>query len=442
MRSLNARTLLGAGLVLIVFMFMTALALERAFVDSATTAQRQRLLGQLYLLMGETEVGSDGQLRMPPQSSIARLNQANSGLYARISHAGKPLWQSASALDPALPFARDLRPGDERFQAQAGDGLFSLGLGVEWLARESTLPLSFAVLEDGSDFTAQIRGYRQTLWGWLFGLGGGLLCALVLVLRWGLRPLQQVTADLAGIEQGRQSHLEGRYPRELQGLTGNLNALLDHERARQLRYQHALGDLAHSLKTPLAVLRGARHDCEDIEVLAETVEEQVALMDSIVSRELQRAATRGRVSLAQPIAIPAQLTRLVDALHKVYRDKAMRVSLDIDAGFNLRMDSGDFTELFGNLLDNAFKYGERQIHVRAHRQQGECLLTLCNDGPSLDPADCARLLQRGSRLDQTLPGQGIGLAVARDIIEAYQGRLEIGPADGGGACISVSLPHY
>jgi two-component system sensor histidine kinase PhoQ len=442
MQSLNTRTLLGAGTVLVIFMLLTALALERAFVDSARTAQQQRLLGQLYLLMGETEVAADGQLQMPARSGIARLNQPGSGLYALIHDGNNIAWQSRSTLANTRQLARPLQAGEQQFRHLEEAGLFALGLGVEWLAHEHAVPLSFTLLEDTQGFEAQIAGYRRTLWSWLSALGVGLLAALLLVLRWGLRPLRRVTHDLSAIEQGRQTHLEGHYPQELQGLTGNLNALLDHERARQQRYQHALGDLAHSLKTPLAVLRGTTADSPDTASLRQCVEEQVTLMDSIVSRELQRAATRGQVTLAAPLRVHEQLDRLIAALHKVYRDKTMQVTNSVPATMKLRMDAGDFTELFGNLLDNAFKYGAQQIHIAAAEHKSKYVLTLENDGATLEPADVRQVLQRGSRLDQSTPGQGIGLAVAQDIVAAYEGGLQLAAAEHGGTIITLTLPRY
>ncbi|MGD9000726.1 MAG: ATP-binding protein [Granulosicoccaceae bacterium] len=442
MHSLNTRTLLGAGAVLVIFMLLTALALERAFIDSARTAQQERLLGQLYLLMGETEVAADGQLQMPARSGIARLNQPDSGLYALIHDGGNIAWQSRSTMADTRQPAHPLQAGEQQFRHLDEAGLFVLGIGVEWLARDRAVPLSFTLLEDTRSFEAQIAGYRRTLWGWLSALGVGLLAALVLVLRWGLRPLRHVTRDLSAIEQGRQTHLEGDYPQELQGLTGNLNALLDHERARQQRYQHALGDLAHSLKTPLAVLRGAPADSPDKATLRQCVEEQVTLMDSIVSRELQRAATRGQVTLAAPLRVHQQLDRLVAALHKVYRDKAMRVANCVPETMRLRMDAGDFTELFGNLLDNAFKYGAHRIRIAATQDTRKCVLTVENDGTTLEQADARQALQRGSRRDQSMPGQGIGLAVAQDIVTAYEGSLQLGAAEHGGTIVTLALPRY
>ena len=444
MGSLHTRTLAGATAVLAVFMLFTAFTLERAFEQSALTGLEQRLLGQLYLLIGETDVDEQGNIRLPASSTLNRLNQPDSGLYARLQNAGKPAWQSTSVIDSTLPFSKPLAAGEQVFtrvgQKGEPDSYLVLGYGIEWLAGDKTVPLSYSIMEKADSLDAQITDYRTTLWGWLAALTAGLLIALVLILRWGLRPLDSVATDLSSIEQGEVERLEGNYPKELTGLTNNLNNLLDHERTQQQRYRNALGDLAHSLKTPLAVLRGAKHDSDDKQQLAETVEEQVSRMDSIVSRELQRAATRGRIALSAPLNLASQLERLGKALGKVYRDKQVTFLSEIDETLELRMDEGDFTELFGNLLDNAFKFCDKAVMVNSSFDDGECVLTISDDGPGFDQDTAMDLLARGARLDESIPGQGIGLAVAYDIIAAYEGTLSLSRNLDGGGLVSIHLP--
>lgn len=441
MGSLHTRTLAGASVVLAVFMIATALTLERAFEQSALTGLEQRLLGQLYLLIGETDVDKQGTITLPGQSTLARLNQPDSGLYARLQRDGQTIWHSASVIDTSLPFAQPLPAGKQYFaRTERSGGFVVLGFGVEWLAGNKTVPLSYSIMEQADTLDAQISDYRASLWGWLASLSAGLLIALVLILRWGLRPLDRVATDLAAIEQGKVERLEGAYPKELTGLTTNLNALLDHERSAQNRYRNALGDLAHSLKTPLAVLRGAGQDSADKQQLIRTVEEQVERMNTIVSRELQRAATRGRLALARPLNIAEQLARLGDALRKVYRDKGVTLLTDIDVELTLRMDEGDCTELLGNLLDNAFKFCHKAVVVTAQVSESECVLTISDDGPGFDEDSALSLLARGARLDETVPGHGIGLAVAYDIIAAYDGALSLGRNADGGGLVTVDLP--
>ncbi|WP_245832115.1 histidine kinase dimerization/phospho-acceptor domain-containing protein [Solemya velesiana gill symbiont] len=151
-------------------------------------------------------------------------------------------------------------------------------------------PIPYSVAENAAPVEAEMKAFRQAL---LFWLGGASLLLLLAVLRWGLRPLRQVAEDLGGIESGEAEYLKGEYPRELSGLTGSINSLIRTGRASRDRYRNSLGDLAHSLKTPLAVLLGAAESAED-KKLREAVQEQVPRMNDIVQHQLKRAAASGR----------------------------------------------------------------------------------------------------------------------------------------------------
>ncbi len=439
MMSLNRRMILSASVVLAVFIVLTALALDRAFFDSARSARQERLLGQLYLLIAAAEVDGQGHISLPNTLSEARFSLPGSGLYAAIfDQNGKLLWRSASALNIAAPFQTKLAPGDKRFDTDAN--YFVQSLGVKWAVGRQHFAFTFSVSEDRSEFDAQIRRYRQSLWGWLAALAGFLVLAQAGVLRWGLRPLRSVAGELNAIESGRQEILQGRYPEEIQRLTDNLNSLLEHEREQRLRYRNALADLAHSLKTPLAVMRGAMSG--DKAQLAKTVDEQVTRMDTIVAYQLQRASTTGMHKLfATPIAILPLAEKIIGALHKVHADKPVHVDMALDRNFCLAGDAGDLMELLGNLLENAFKWCGKSIRIGAETRERFLVLTIEDDGPGIDPSQVDVVLQRGMRADEAVPGHGIGLAVVRDIVEAYQGKIEISRSRLGGAAISLVFPR-
>jgi two-component system sensor histidine kinase PhoQ len=439
MMSLTRRMILSASLVLAVFMALTALGLERAFYESARSARQERLLGQLYLLIAAAEVDGQGRLSLPDALSEARFSLPGSGLYAVVADQdGSLLWRSPSALNIAAPFLARLAPGEKRFEA--GTGFFVQSLGVKWAVGRDHYAFTFSVSEDRAEFNAQIGRYRQSLWAWLAGLAALLLLAQATVLRWGLRPLRGVAGELNAIESGRQESLQGVYPEEIQRLTDNLNSLLQHEREQRQRYRNALADLAHSLKTPLAVMRGALGG--DAAQLPATVEEQVARMDGIVAYQLQRAATASQRPLhAQPIALLPLAQKIIAALRKVHRDKPVQVEIAWGSDLQLPGDAGDWMELLGNLLENAFKWCAGRIALGVLEAPGRCELTIEDDGTGIDPAQVERVLQRGVRADEAVPGHGIGLAVVRDIVAAYQGKIEIGRGRLGGAAIRLIFPR-
>ena len=422
---------MGAGLVLSVFLVLTGWTLDRAFEDSARSAMLERLRGQLFLLLGETDVSDNGDIRLPAQSALTRLNQPDSGLYAAIYGNGQKIWQSRSIITDQPAFIATLGAGEESFQHL--DKSFVFSYGIEWQTAKRTIPLTLSLSEDTTAFSAQVNTYRKTLWGWLGGMALLLLMVQLAVLRWGLRPLRMVAHELRSIEQGQQDKLKADYPNELRGLTGNLNTLLAHEHAQQQRYRNALADLAHSLKTPLAVLQGAAHE-------PGTVREQIDRMQQTVDYQLQRAATAGRSSLSAPQQLLPLVESLSHALQKVHAGKSIDMQVNVKHNLSLRADKGDLTELLGNLLDNACKWCKTSVWLEARHDDAGTHICINDDGPGFPDGQVDAILKRGVRADQSVPGHGIGLAMVRDIVDAYQGLLTIGTNSDNGAQVCITIP--
>ena len=444
--SIHQRLLLAASLVLTAFLGLTGLALDKAFRSSAQEALQARLYSSVYALLAAAEEGKEGVLSMPPVLTDPRFNRPDSGLYAQVHGTQTGYrWQSGSGLGRELDLVQMMAPGEsklERSQLKGSEAVMSLNFGVVWEdfnGRE--LAYTLMVAEDLRPHLEQITAFRNTLMLWLGGAALLLLLAQGLVLRWGLTPLRQVTVALKEIESGRAEQLEGRFPRELSPLTSNINSLIRHAQARQQRYRDSLGDLAHSLKTPLAILQGLadRHDPMGREE-QQSMGEQVQRMNQIVGHQLQRAAASGGGSLTRVLPLRQVVDRLAGSLSKVYAEKAIEWQIEIPGTVRFKGDEGDLMELLGNLMDNACKYGRGRVRLAAQVDEG-LRLQVADNGPGIPPDQASQVLQRGHRVDQQLPGQGIGLAVAMDILKAYGGRLQIGPSQQlGGAEITLHLP--
>ena len=446
--SLTARLLIASGLALIGFLGLTGLALENAFRESASAAQRERLEGQLYTLMASVEMSPDGDIQVPADLPGPRFSQPGSGRYAAIRGVAGS-WTSASVLGQEIPFPEDVSRGELRFSTMTdgeGQDHSVVSQGIVWEMPNGRLaPFVFHVAEDMGPFLTQVDDYRRALWAWLLAAAVLLLVVQLVILWWSLRPLRQISADLSAIERGERDQLEDRYPAELHRLAFELNALLSSERERLERYRRSLGDLAHSLKTPLAVMRSLFPDSKD-QHSAEALE-QVLRMDEIVAYQLQRAGTSGFRALSRPIEVAPVVTALVDGLEKIHAAKAVRCEFDIDPNALFYGSKGDLMELLGNLLENAFKWCHRQVHVEVVSQLargGEQYLSMSvsDDGPGIDPAERENVLARGVRADEQTPGHGIGLAIVVDITRAYRGRVEIADSSLGGAMVRLIFERH
>lgn len=321
---------------------------------------------------------------------------------------------------------------------------YSFAYGINWLEENDSLALTFNITTDLASFNQQLADYRNTLWGWLSAMALLLVISQALILRWGLKPLRRVGDELNRIEAGEQQQIEHDYPSEIEQLTRNINQLLKYEREQKTRYRNALGDLAHSLKTPLAVLQSGLN--ADNQATNQTdsktdaaMQEQISRMNAIVEYQLQRAATAGSSSSAQSLGVKSVLQRMLDSLGKVYRDKAIKLQINVDDQLRFKGDEGDLMELFGNLLDNAYKWAKQRIEVSAEAQGKKLLLRVMDDGPGIPASQAETLLKRGMRADQSVAGHGIGLSIVGNIVDAYQGTLSIHSSPLGGAEIRVLL---
>jgi len=437
--SIRARLVWAAFAVLLVFLAGAGWAVQQAFADSVRSQRFARLQTTVYLLMAGTELNDQGALVMPAALAEPRLSLATSGLYANIANPDQnEEWQSSSTLGLDPPFVRKLAPGDWHFETinavTTGRAFLAASYAVKWSVNEQAAPLVFSVLEDMAAFDRELQTFERTLWSWLGGTGLLLLLAQTVLLRWGLAPLGRVAREIQRIEKGEQARVEGNYPSELAGLTHNLNGLMDQERARQTRFKDALDDLAHSLKTPLAALRASLEAPGDLPAM---VAQQVARMDDIVVHQLGRAGASGAARFAPQLALAPILNRIRDTLAKVYLDKDLTFALDCPADLSWRIDEGDAFEVLGNVLDNAAKWARHTVSVRLWVDGKRLHICVCDDGPGF--ADPQAVLARRVRLDEQVPGHGIGLAVVKDLVASHQGELTVSRAELGGAQIDIVL---
>ena len=445
--SIHLRLLIAASLVLGAFLGLTGFALDKAFRSSAEQALKDRLLASVYAILAGAEEDAQGRFKLPEVLTDPRFNMPDSGLYAEVT--GKQAgfhWRSGSSVGRSLQLLQSVKPGEFHYKtvesASLGE-LMTINYGVVWEDfAGNELAYVLAVAEGLGPHREQIDAFRDTLLRWLGGAALLLLLAQGWVLRWGLQPLRTVADELSAIESGRSDQLGGEYPRELNRLTHSINSLIRHSQARQQRYRDSLGDLAHSLKTPLAILQGlAEGPSGAAGDQAHLLTEQVSRMNQIVGHQLQRAVAAGRTNLTKRLPIKPAVERIARSLEKVYREKGVVWEVEIADALGFPGDEGDLMELLGNLMDNAWKYGRGRVRICGQDTGKTLELHVEDDGPGIAPDQVRLVLERGRRMDEQLPGQGIGLAVADDIVAAYGGELQIGVSELGGADLLLLIPN-
>jgi two-component system sensor histidine kinase PhoQ len=436
--SLRLRSFAAAVLALLIFIPLTAVTLEQAFNGSLSQSMLQQLRVQSLTLISEFELDNTGsQAEMPEQLYNDQFNIPGSGLYAFIQSHDGMLWQSLSTLNwqqqPEF-VAPDI--GAEVFieDFSMQNNYFLYAYTAEFETSEGYQPVSFYVLQDKQVFNTEKSKFANTLWNWL-GLIALLLLILLLVsLNAALLPISRLNKQIRQAESGQLDRIDQRYPPELEKLKSSINNLLDTEQQQRSRYKNSLSDLAHSLKTPLAVLSGTAG-------LPEQAKEPISQINLQIQRQLKRAVAGTTSTFGQAIPIKPVVEKLFNAMDKVYADKKLTLTHDIQhqtLGFN--GDMTDLMEILGNVLDNACKAAVKQVSLSTFTSLNKLLIHIEDDGPGIPKDKREQLLERGTRLDSYKEGQGIGMAVVADLVSAYQGQLEVKQSDLGGAKLTLIFP--
>jgi two-component system sensor histidine kinase PhoQ len=398
---------------------------------------------QVLGLVAQAESNASGELTLPADALDSQLELANSGLYGALFAAdGQALWQSLSLLGRDFPVDDLPPPGEEQFLVLDVPGfppLEALLMTLTW-ADGPEADYTFAIALSLEPYNQRQAAFRRNLIGWFGGVTLTMMIVIGGLLTFLLLPLRRLERQVREVEAGERVKLTGRYPSELVGLAGNLNTLIDTERRRLARYRNTLDDLAHSLKTPLAAMRTLLAERHGVDAAHEALNRELERMDQRVSYQLRRARATGATGLGtEPVVVAPVVDDLKQTLDKVYRDKGVRCTVDVAPGAVFRGDPGDLTEVLGNLMDNGYKYCRTKVHVAATSTPERLVITVGDDGRGITAEEAAMLFQRGKRADESVPGQGIGLAVVRETVELYRGTLDVGRSALGGAELRVEL---
>ncbi len=446
--SLAFRLVAGAALLTAILLIGGGLLLASAFRESVESSFDARMDVLLGGLIADAEIDPQGRLVLRRRFTQARFERPFSGLYWQVTESGtgQVLLRSRSIWDQQLPVPpRREEPGPRRSEAMGPEGQ-----SLRLVARDVTLPgdtrtFTFIVAGAANEIERETESFNGTLAVAVVVLLLGLIGALLVQVRYGLRPLRSVETGLADIRSGRAERLTGDFPSEISPLVEEVNMLLDHNAQVVDRARTHVGNLAHALKTPLSVLTNEAVSPGDSAQLAETVRRQTGLMRRQVDHYLVRARAAASGSVLGARASVAGVSEdLVRTLKRIHRDRDYDVTITCPEGLDFRGEKQDLEELLGNLLDNAFKWAEGRISLSAAPVQddpGRLTITVEDDGPGLTEEERARVLKRGARLDESVPGSGLGLSIVDDISGLYDGAFKLDASPLGGVKAVLTLPR-
>ncbi len=300
-------------------------------------------------------------------------------------------------------------------------------------------PVIFLAAEDRSPVDQNDRKFDTMIAGALSFLGIGLILAVVIQVRVGLRPLFALSREVSNLRTGKSERVSGDYPQELAPLAQELNALMAHNQEAVERQRTHVGNLAHALKTPISVILTEASQTQG--TLADLVTRQAQLMSQQVDHHLRRARAAARAAgQGERTAVAPVLDELSRTLEKIFQGK-VRIDWDCDADVAFVGERHDLLEIIGNVMENACKWGKSLIRVTATSGSGHQLcLAVEDDGSGLLPEQRAEVLRRGARMDETAPGSGLGLSIVDELVRAYGGNLTLSDSALGGLRVDLTLP--
>jgi two-component system sensor histidine kinase PhoQ len=447
--SLARRLQLIVASLLIFTLGIVGIGLDHSFASSAEKAAVDRLDLQLYALLGSVEISEQG-LALPVYLNAQQFNRVNSGLFAVVLNSdSEVVWTSSSIQHEDTLLSKGNTPLPSRggkiasIHKDSIEPLFVVRYGVAWETAGEMKDYVVVVGESMEAYTSLVLSYRQTLWGWLCGAGLFLLLVQILVVRHVLNPLRHIVNDLADIQDGRRESLGEDFPQELNSLVTSVNDLVDYEAKQKEYYRNNLANLAHSLKTPLAILRSGISEPNLNELRGEFFF-QIDRLNQLVSYQLQRSIIPSGKLMSKPVQLMIVVSKLKRTLEKVYASKQLQIDIDIDSAENFYGDEHDIYEVLGNLMENACKYTDARVFVTtestpAHKKKKQCCIVVEDDGSGIPPDEVESALSRGVRLDSQNHGQGIGLAMVADLVEGYKGEIKIEESRLGGCRFIVVI---
>lgn len=438
--SLTLRLILTSSAWVAATLLVTATLLVALFRGHIEQRFEALLHDHLEELVAASELTQEGSFSMSWRPSDPRFNRPHSGWYWEILQSGislarsDSLWKESldvaeSGVDGAAAVQQVNGPEDEPLQALVQSITFP-GPGQ---------PLRFVVAGPVADIERNVREFTTQVAVTLTALGVGLLLVVWFQVRFGLRPLHELQQALGDVRRGKMVRLPENNPLEVEPVVSELNNLLDHNKALLERARTQVGNLAHALKNPLTVIRNEAKSIDDER--GGVIRAQTAAMANSVELYLSQARIAGNAGLLSARTDVKAITEdLCFSMERLYRESVLNIQCSGLDGCWFQGEAQDLEEMLGNLLDNACKWANSRVTVRAECLDDRLLIVVEDDGPGIPEQQRIEVMERGRRLDERRPGSGFGLNIVQDIAGLYRGSVTLGRAAGGGLSARLELP--
>ena len=438
--SLAFRLIFGSAVLLVIGLGVGAYALMEVYQD-AVRREFDRQLRIVYDdLVGFSRVGANGRVTFEERPDYPLFRRGVSGWYWQIVHRRQAVAQSRSLQGEV--FTVELPPKINTDYSYETEGPF--GKRIRVFARQVDFekgggPHTYLIAGDWTGPSRSIEEFNLTIGIALGALGIFLVGVGFLQIQFGLLPLRRIPPALAQIRTGDADRLTGTFPSEVQPLATEINQLLDHNAQVVERARTHVGNLAHALKTPLAVLANEASSTEAVK--ANIVDAQTEVMREQVEHHLARARLAARAGvLGARTSIMPVIDGLSRTLEKIYSERGISITVEGPPDIAFRGERQDLEELLGNLMDNACKWAVSRVRVTVREEDSRIFVDVEDDGRGLTPSERRQAVKRGQRLDEATPGTGLGLSIVTDIAEIYGGEFSLMDSELGGLMARLSLP--
>lgn len=439
-KSLTKRIITLSVFWIVIALVFTAILMGRFYRQHTEGHYDDHVFTHVEELVAAVETGSNGQLILTREPTDPRFHRPNSGWYWEILEGNKSLYRSPSLGTNLLDLSNTevseshevqnlVGPGGHKLRAQVVNVAYPHEAGA--LTIVATAP-EMAISDDVQEF------YLHIITSFLV-LGIGLSVAVVMQVRVALKPLNAIQSTISDIKAGKTERLPRDFPSDVQPLADELNFLLDHNEMLLKRARNQLGDLAHSVKNPLTVIRNEARSMSSQQ--GQLILDQSHVMANNIDHYLSRARIYGKQdAIGYRTSVRSVIDDLTFAVQHIHKERGIEIELQCMEDRWFRGEAQDLEEMAGNLIDNAFKWARGKVVVSCDSDQHKLALIIEDDGPGIAEEELKTITRRGRKLDERSPGHGHGLGIVEDIANLYGGALKLGRSELGGLRAELDLP--